>query len=193
MPKPHEKILKRFHLPTPGSSEYVLTEPPRLPSSLTWRLVQTVSIVFLIASNASLLLSAPLENSPMNEVGYFFGFGFLSLSALVPFVVMLWIYEDAGVRRYDKNDNTVTKVGAWVPQVFVGVGVVSAFLKFAESIGGGITEAAGVVVALFIALIPLSLAIPVYFHGELQAKYVKKFLASKSAQDLRRAPPAQLV
>ncbi len=186
MPKHHERLLKRLHLPTPGPSEYVLTGSPRLPSGLTWRLVQTISIVFLIASDATRLLSAPSGNNPMTEATYFFGFGFLSLSAAVPFVVMLWVYEDAGVRRYDLNENTVSKVGTWVPQFFVGIGVASTFLKFVESIGGGATQTAGVVIALFIALVPPCLIVTAYFHDEYQAKYVKKFLACKTAQDLRK-------
>jgi hypothetical protein len=185
-PKPHEKMLKRLHLPTPGPSEYVLTGSPRLPSSLTWRLVQTISIVFLIASDATLLLSSQIGNYPMLEVTYFFGFGFLSLLAGAPFLVMLWVYEDAGVRRYDLEGNTISKVGSWVPQFFVGTGVASSLLKFAESIGGGAAQAAGAVLALFIALIPPCMLVTVYFHDQYQAKYVKRFLSSRTARKLRK-------
>jgi len=186
VPRPHEWLLRSLRLPTAGPSEYVLIGSPRLPRRLTWRLVQTISIVFLIASDATLLVSALLRNSPMTEVAYFFGFGFLSLIIAVPFVVMLWVYEDAGVRRFDIADNTVSKVGGWIEQFFVGTGVASAFLRFVESIGGGTAEAAGVVLALFIALVPPCLIVTVYFHAELQAKYVEKFLSSKSALNLGR-------
>jgi len=184
--RPLEKIMRLLRIAPSHSSEYVLVGSPRVPSSLAWRMVQTVSVVFLIASDATLYLATTSRNNPVGEVTSFFGYGFVSLSLVVPFLALLWVYEDAGLRRYDIADNTVSKVGAWLEQVFVGTGVASAFLKFVLSLGSGSAETSGAVFALFIVLVFPCLIVTVLFHTEGSAKYVKKFLASKSAQGLMR-------
>lgn len=185
--KLHEKFMKRVGVPGSFQSEYVLVGTPRLPNNLVWRLIQVISVVFLIASDATLLLKPP---SPMTEVNYFFAFGFVSLSGVAPFIVLLWVYEDAGLRRYDANDNTVSKVGTWLEAFFVGTGVATSFLKFALSLGGGTIEAVGAVTALFLTLVPPCLIVTVIFHREVQAKYVRKFLSSESVKTLRKMESA---
>ncbi len=122
----------------------------------------------------------------MTEVTYFFGFGFVSLSVLVPILALVWAYEDAGLRRYDNKENTLSKVGTWIVQFFVGTGVASAFLKFVLSLSGGTAVAGGAVLALIIVLIFPCLIVTLLYHRQWHAKYVRKLLVSRTAQELRR-------
>ena len=98
-------------------------------------MLQTVSVVFLFASTATPLLAT--IRTPTIEEDWFFGLALLALSLVMPLIALIWLYEDSGVRLYDNEAGTVSKVGTWVQQFTFGTGVATSFVRFALTVQGG--------------------------------------------------------
>jgi hypothetical protein len=183
LPRHQDSLLKRFRVPVVTGSKYFLG-PAGFPNSLTWRILQTVSIVFLIASKATTQL-ATVRTSSVEE-GWFFGLALLALSAVTPFIALLWIYEDSGVRVFNKDTRTVSKAGTWIEQILFGTGVATSVWNFALSIQGGTSQEIALLVVLIMILVPPCLVVTVVFHRNLLPMFVDRFLASRSASFLSR-------
>ena len=181
--KPHEALLGRFHVPLSVDSRYFLCSPS-FPKSIVWRSLQTISLVFLLASVATPVLSA--TRNAMTEESWFFSLALLALSLVMPFIALLWLYEDSGVRVYDKEVGTISKVGTRVQQFIFGTGVATSFVKFTLSVQGGTIPQVALATVLFTVLIPPCLVVTVVFHRNLQPMFVNRFLASASAGALER-------
>jgi len=181
--RPHEDLLRRFRIPLSGQSSYFLGSPG-LPPSLVWRLLQTISVVFLLASIGTPALS-PTRNA-FAEESWFFSLALIALSFVMPIISLLWVYEDSGVRRYDKEAVTVSKLGTWVQRFTFGTGVVTWFVKFTLSVQGGTVEQTALATVLFTVLVPPCLVVTVVFHRNLQPMFVNRFLGSRSSRVLDR-------
>src|SRR2546425_1153898 len=173
-----DRLLRRFRIRVPNRSEYFLVRPG-FPKSSTSRVWQTVSIVFLASS--ILTPSLPFPHNPLSESSTFLTVALGTLTLGVPLIVgVLWVYEDAGLRRFNPKSNTISKIGTPLEQFFVGIGFVNAFVRFVFSfITGGPEEAAGVVLALLLLLLPICAFVTVMFHIEHHSDVVKKFLDSR--------------
>jgi len=176
----HEALLKRFHITTPGL-EYLLVKP-RFPKTVTKRFLQTLSVFLLFASTVAYVLPSSGPRNPFTEEMPFLSAGFVALLTVMPFVVLLWVFEDSGVRRHDTDNETIGKVGTLFEQFLFGSGTVSAFLRFVVSLSGPPAEVAGWAIAVFVIFPPVCLALTVIFHREGQLRLVKRILvvASKS-------------
>ena len=104
----------------------------------------------------------------------------------MPIISLLWVYEDSGVRRYDKEAVTVSKLGTWVQRFTFGTGVVTWFVKFTLSVQGGTVEQTALATVLFTVLVPPCLVVTVVFHRNLQPMFVNRFLGSRSSRVLDR-------
>ncbi len=104
----------------------------------------------------------------------------------MPLVVLLWIYEDSGVRRYDKEKDSVSRVGTLFEQFLFGSGTVSAFLRLLASLNAPIAETIGWAIAVLILFPPICLALTVIFHREGQINLVKKIIAVASKSGFRQ-------
>lgn len=174
----HERILRRFHI-TPPESEYFLVEP-RFPKRVTWRFLQTLSVFLLSASTVAYAVPSPGPRNPATEISPFLAAGIVAMFAVMPLVVLLWVYEDSGVRRYDKEKDTISRVGTLFEQFLFGSGTISAFLRLLASLNAPIGETIGWAVAVLILFPPICLALTVIFHREAQLILVKRIIAFAS-------------
>jgi len=141
-------------------------------------------VVFLLASIGTPALS-PTRNA-FAEESWFFSLALIALSFVMPIISLLWVYEDSGVRRYDKEAGTVSKLGTWVQRFTFGTGVVTWFVKFTLSVQGGTVEQTALATVLFTVLVPPCLVVTVVFHRNLQPMFVNRFLGSRSSRVLDR-------
>jgi len=140
---------------------------------------QTVSVVFLFASKATTQLA--IVRTAAVEEAWFFGLALVALSLAMPFVALLWLYEDSGVRVYNEEARTVSKAGAWAQQFLFGTGVATSVWNFALSIQGGTAQQIGLLTVLALILVPPCLVVAVVFHRNLQPMFVERFRRSRSA------------
>ncbi|OLB46400.1 hypothetical protein AUI07_04600 [archaeon 13_2_20CM_2_53_6] len=176
---PHQDVLlRRFRVPFSTQSKYFLSSPS-FPNNILWRMLQTGSVVFLFASTATPLLAT--IRTPTIEEDWFFGLALVALCLVMPLIALLWLYEDSGVRAYNKESGTVSKVGTWIQQFVFGTGVATSFWKFTQTIQGGTIEQISLATILFLILIPPCLVVTVVFHRNLQPMFVKRFRMSSSS------------
>ena len=176
---PHQDVLlRRFRVPFSTQSKYFLSSPS-FPNNILWRMLQTGSVVFLFASTATPLLAT--IRTPTIEEDWFFGLALVALCLVMPLIALLWLYEDSGVRAYNKESGTVSKVGTWIQQFVFGTGVATSFWKFTQTIQGGTIEQISLATVLFLILIPPCLVVTVVFHRNLQPMFVKRFRMSSSS------------
>ncbi len=180
----HEKLLRRIHIKFPDS-EYFLVAP-RFPKQITWRFIQTLSVFVLFASTVAYAVPSSGPRNPTTEIMPFLTAGFVAIFAVMPLVVLLWIYEDSGVRRYDKEKDSVSRVGTLFEQFLFGSGTVSAFLRLLASLNAPIAETIGWAIAVLILFPPICLALTVIFHREGQINLVKKIIAVASKSGFRQ-------
>ena len=178
--------LARFYVKVPEHSEYFRASPS-FPKSSTWRFFQTVSIVLFTASYSTIILRSLSLLRPQDEPQEFFLIAFATLTIGVPLIVgILWVYEDAGVRRIDPKSDTVSKVGTPLEQVFVGFGFAGTFTRFVYSLQTDPATAWATGLALVLILLPLCAFVAVFFHTEYYANVIEKFLKSEVASQLPR-------
>lgn len=173
-----EALLKRFHVES-AASEYLLVKP-RFPKSITRRFLQTLSVFLLFASTVAYILPSSGPRNPFVQEVPFLTAGMIALFAIMPLMVLLWVFEDSGLRRHDVENQTIGKVGTLFEQFLFGSGTVSAFLRFVASFSGPPTEIAGWAIAVFIIFPPVCLALTVIFHREGQLRLVNRILAVAS-------------
>src|SRR5881396_1230361 len=70
LPRHQDVLLRRFRVPFSPQTKYFLGSPS-FPNSILWRMLQTVSVVFLFASTATPLLAT--IRTPTIEEDWFFG------------------------------------------------------------------------------------------------------------------------
>ncbi len=117
-----EAKLNRLRIRIPPHSKYFRVGPG-FPKTSTWRFFQIVSIVIVVASYLTRLLRGLSILSTQDEPVAFFLLAFAALTLGVPIIVgILWVYEDAGVRRIDPQSSTISKIGTPLEQFFVGFG-----------------------------------------------------------------------
>src|SRR5207249_5410990 len=106
---------------------------------------------FLFASTATPLLAT--IRTPTIEEDWFFGLALIALCLVMPLIALLWLYEDSGVRVYNKESGTVSKVGTWIQQLVFGTGVATSFWKFTQTIQDGRIEQISLAAVLFLIVI----------------------------------------
>ncbi len=149
----HFVLLRRLRITSPTNSDYFLVNT-NFPESITWRFVQTVSVVFLVASIAVSELPSSIPRTPFAETIPFFASGFVALCLVMPFVFLLWTFEDSGLRRQDRNNDTVGRVGTLFEQSSFGSGAATTFLRFVMTLNGPMSQIVAWAFAMFVLLLP---------------------------------------
>lgn len=180
----HDGVMRRLKLTAVFGQDYFLVEP-RFPRTITWRFLQTVSVVFLFASTSVTALPLSVSGNLFAEESTFLTAALFALCIGMPFVVLLWVYEDAGLRQYNKESDTVSRVGTRFEQFLFGTGAASTFLRFLESTNAGPAQVTALAFALFVLFLPTCFASTVIFHRQFQLKRAKEIIEISSGR-LRR-------
>lgn len=117
------------------------------------------------------LLSAP---APANGVLEFALLGILYLAIFGPFLALIWLYDDWGLRGYDNIREVVYPIGSTFLGYVAGFGAVGSTIRFIISLNvNQIVDAAAVVFWLFI-LMPPCLWTVVGFHVLMEKRMIRK-------------------
>jgi len=95
--------------------------------------------------------------------------------------VVLWTYEDSGLRSYDTNSTLISVPGSKGQSLitsFVGIG---AFARLLEVITSNAVQASGLAIAISIILLSPILLVVTIFHHKLEPKIVLRLREGKMA------------
>jgi len=162
--------------------EYFLTSYGATPSIWT-RFAQVVFFSFaLTAALLPFVVALNTANQVIAE-GLFVlvGIAVLAIPSLV--YVVLWVYEDSGLRSYDSAKAMMRVPASEAVSLVTRVVGIGAFLRFVQVITSSSAQASGLALAIaFLLLSPILLVVTIYHH-KLQPKIVTKFRETKIARD----------
>jgi hypothetical protein len=177
----HEPILQRSH----GlfkEVDYFLVKPC-FPKSITWRFVQSLSVFLLFASTVAYYFPSSGPRSPITETAPFVYAGLIALVGVMPFLALLWLYEDSGVRSYRRDNDTIGRVGTLFEQFLFGSGSASAFYRLVTSLSGPLTETVGWALAVLILFPSICFLLTLAFHEAFELEIINKILSIASANN----------
>ena len=141
-------------------------------------------VVFSFALTAALLPFVVTLNtaSQIADEGLFVIIGIPILAIPSLMYVILWIYEDSGLRSFDSNSTLISVPGSKAQSLitsFVGIG---AFLRLVEVVTSNAVQASALALAIsFILLSPILLVVTI-FHHKLEPKIVSMLRESRIAE-----------
>src|SRR5437667_6621394 len=104
----------------------------------------------------------------------------------MPFLALLWLYEDSGLRSYRRDKDTIIRVGTLFEQFLIGSGSASAFYRLVTSLSGPLTETVGWVIALLALFPSICFLLTLAFHEAFELELVNKVLSIASANNFPR-------
>jgi len=168
------KALQKRFLP----SEY-FRRTIAYPKKLWYRILQVLLFVFYLSSLTAPRFPLAMPVTPVSETGGFAIFGIIFLTILAPFLVLVWIYEDWGVRGYDSARAVAYPIGNTVIGYATGLGTLGTVARFLISISSNEIQTAGSIVAVLTILLPPCFFVTAFFHSEVEPRLLEKL--SKSA------------
>jgi len=176
-----ERILRRYHGPL-HEADYFLVKPS-FPKSLTWRFIQSLSVFLLFASTVTYYIPSSGPRSPINETAPFVYAGMIALLMVMPFVALLWLYEDVGLRSYRHDNNSITRVGTLFETFLFGSGSATGFYRLVSSLSGPPAEVIGWVIAVLVVFPPICFLLTLAFHEVFELELVNKVLSIASVNN----------
>jgi hypothetical protein len=147
------------------------------------RFSQTVIFSFALTA---FLLPYLVFLSPSNQIlagGVFIIVGVVSVAIPSLMLVIVWVYEDSGLRYYDSSTATVNIPTAKAQGLLTGLVGIGAFFRLVYVIGGSSFEASAIAVALSFFLLTPTLLIVTIFHHKLEDQVVTKLRAYHLAEN----------
>jgi hypothetical protein len=162
---------------------YFFTKPS-FPVRLWSRFLQLLFLTFFCSSLIVPRVSFVGPESAVSDFVEFFVVGFFTLWFLAPILVLIWTYQDGGLRRYDSDHTTVTPVGLRLAQLLAGVGTLGTFARFAVSVSQNPGEAVALGLGLFLVLFSPCLLLTSIFHRKREPKVIARLLNTEPAKRL---------
>jgi hypothetical protein len=116
-------------------------------------------------------LSAPV---PGIEIIEFPLLGILYLALFGPFLALIWLYDDWGLRGYDNIREVVYPIGSTFLGYVAGFGAIGSMIKFVLSLNVNQVEGAAAVVFWLFILMPPCLWAVFGFHVLIEKRLITK-------------------
>jgi len=166
-------------------ADYTLGEPS-FPQTIWSRFAQVVLSVFFLASLSVEYLPFLSARTPYNELGQFIVYGIVYLSLFAPLLILIWVYEDLGLRSYNVELRTLAPVGITLTRVVASIGGLVTFGRFVASLNTGPVQTFAIVFDLFLVMSPPSLLLTAIFHRKRERKLVSMLMNSRAAGRIGR-------
>jgi hypothetical protein len=121
-------------------------------------------------------------------------FAFLSVPVVaIPglIYVVMWIYQDSGLRYFDSRGVVVDIPGSRAANLITGFASLGTFLRVAEALGGTLGGAASTIFVVSFFLISPFLILVTVFHHRFEGRILNRLMSSMGIQqaEIRIEPP----
>lgn len=155
---------------------------PSFPARLWGRFLQLLFLVFFSSSLVVPRVSFVNPPSTTNDFVESFIVGILALFFLAPILVLVWTYQDCGLKRYESERVIVSPVGIRLAQLLSGIGTLGTFARFAVSASQNQGEAVAFGLGLFLMLFPPCLLLTSIFHRKREPRMIRRLFNTEFAR-----------